>query len=64
MIFERDIIRVCEYFAIQGVKADSRRIAADLWTAHNHRLAPTDVNLALLDPEDKDDFAYWEKYLR
>lgn len=64
MIFERDIIRVCEYFAFQGVKADARRIAASLWTAHHHRLAPSGVDLSLLDPEDKDDFAYWEKYLK
>lgn len=63
-IFERDIVRMSDYFKQQGVEMDSRRLAADLWTAHNHSLAPSDVNLGLLDPEDKDDFAYWEKYLR
>lgn len=64
MVFERDVARVCEYFALQGVRSDARRIAADLWTAHHHRMSPSDVNLALLDPEDQDDLAYWEKYLK
>jgi RIO kinase 1 len=64
MIFERDITRVCEYFALQGVRSDAQRIAAGLWTAHHHRMAPSDANLALLDPEDKEDLAYWEKYLK
>ena len=62
-IFQRDITRVCDYFALQGVEADPARIAADLWTAHNHRMTP-EVNLRLLDPEDKEDFAYWQKYLK
>ena len=33
-ILERDVRRVCEYFARQGVKADAGRIAEDLWTSH------------------------------
>jgi RIO kinase 1 len=63
-IFERDVVRVSDYFKQQGVEVDSRRLAADMWSAHNYSLFPSDVNLRLLDPEDQDDFDYWEKYLR
>ena len=30
-LFERDVLRVCEYFARYGVKADPVKISADLW---------------------------------
>lgn len=63
-IFERDIVRVCDYFIQQGLNVNPRRIAADLWTAHRHSLTPTDINLRLLDPDDKDDFTYWEKFMK
>lgn len=59
-IFERDVIRVCDYFARQGVPSGPRRIAADLWTAHNRRLHP-EVHPALLDDQDEQDRAYWDK---
>ena len=60
LIFERDLTRVCEYFAHQGVPADPRRLAARLWTAHKYRLKP-DVHPSLLDAEDPDDREYWQK---
>ena len=34
MIFARDVRRVCEYFARQGVRADPVQLAEDLWLAH------------------------------
>ena len=34
-ILARDITRVCEYFARQGVTADAQRIAHDLWLRHD-----------------------------
>jgi RIO kinase 1 len=59
-IFERDLARVCEYFAHQGVRADPRNLAADLWTSHGHRLAP-DIHPGLLDAEDERDRNYWAR---
>ena len=37
-IFSRDITRICEYFARQGLRPDPNRLAADLWQAHGYRL--------------------------
>lgn len=58
-IFERDLTRICEYFARQGVDAKPHAIAADMWTAHHHRLTP-DVHPNLLDDQDVEDLAYWK----
>jgi RIO kinase 1 len=58
-IFERDLIRVCEYFARQGVAAEPRRLAARLWTAHKYRLKP-EVHPSLLDAEDERDRRLWQ----
>ena len=59
-IFERDLVRVCEYFARQGVRSRPRNLAADLWTAHGHRMA-AEVHPANLDADDEADRAYWKK---
>jgi len=59
-IFERDLVRVCEYFASQGVNAHPRKLAADLWTSYGHRLAP-DIHPSLLDAEDSRDRRYWKQ---
>ncbi len=59
-IFERDLVRVCEYFYRQGAQVEPHRLAADLWTSHGHRLAP-DVHPALLDDQDDADRNYWRK---
>jgi RIO kinase 1 len=52
-IFERDVVRVCEYFQRQGVRSQPRKLAADLWERHNHPF------IAMVDPksldEDRDD---------
>jgi RIO kinase 1 len=48
-IFERDVTRVCEYFARQGVPSQPRRLAADIWTGHRYHIQPT------VDPRDLDD---------
>lgn len=57
-IFERDVTRVCEYFNKQGLQADPKGIARDIWTAYHHRLSP-DVHPGLLDDDDENDRAYW-----
>jgi len=35
-IFQRDVRRVCEYFARQGLEVDAARIAQEMWEAHGH----------------------------
>ncbi|MGE5249643.1 MAG: RIO1 family regulatory kinase/ATPase [Bacteroidota bacterium] len=37
-IFSRDVKRICDYFASQGVRSDPTRLAEDLWTSHGYRL--------------------------
>ena len=59
-IFDRDVTRVCEYFARQGVVVEPRRLAADLWTAYKYRLAP-EVHPRLLDEQSEEDRAYWSR---
>lgn len=59
-IFRRDVARVCEYFAAQGVKANPRTLAADLWTAHGHRITKS-ADPRYLDAEDPSDRRMWER---
>ncbi len=59
-IFERDVLRVSEYFARQGVAVRPRQLAAELWTSCGYRLGP-DVHPGLLDEEDQADRAYWQQ---
>jgi RIO kinase 1 len=59
-IFLRDMTRVCQYFASQGLRCDPRRLAADLWTAHGHRIIQ-EVHPRDLDPDKKEDRHLWEK---
>ena len=59
-IFQRDVTRVCQYFRSQGVKCDARKLAADLWTAHGHRVVK-EIDPGLLDAEDPGDRKLWEK---
>lgn len=58
-IFERDVRRICEYFASQGVPTDPGELARQLWTAHGYRLKP-DVHPRLLNDEDEQDRQYWQ----
>lgn len=59
-IFQRDVIRVCDYFSTQGVRCDGRKIAADLWTSHGYRVGKQ-VDPKFLDPENPEDRRAWEK---
>jgi RIO kinase 1 len=59
-IFSRDIVRVCEYFARQGLPSDPARLAADLWKANGFRLRP-EVHPAWLDADDPADRQFWRK---
>ena len=58
-IFRRDVFRICEYFAAQGVKADPRKLSVELWTARGHRISAP-VEPRHLDPEDPADRQVWE----
>lgn len=62
-IFERDLLRVCEYFESQGVRSNPRKLATEMWTAYGYRLVP-EVHPANLDEEDEADRMYWQKKSR
>jgi RIO kinase 1 len=59
-IFLRDVTRICQYFASQGLKRNARQLAADLWTSHGYRIMK-EVHPRDLDPEKKEDRQLWEK---
>jgi len=59
-IFLRDVTRICQYFHLQGVISNARKLATDLWTSHGHRVVQ-DVHPLYLDADEKDDRQLWEK---
>src|SRR5687768_13193883 len=59
-IFLRDVTRVCQYFAAQGLKVSARKLATELWTSHGHRVVK-EVDPSQLDAEDPNDRKLWEK---
>ncbi|MBI3163975.1 MAG: hypothetical protein HYZ24_04775 [Chloroflexi bacterium] len=58
-IFQRDVMRVCDYFSAQGVRCDGRKLAADLWTAQGYKVAKQ-VHPKYLDPENPEDRRIWD----
>src|SRR5215211_4768688 len=59
-IFLRDVTRLCQYFASQGLRRDARKLAADLWTSHGHKVTK-EVDPRDLDPEKNEDRRLWEQ---
>lgn len=59
-IFLRDVTRICQYFASQGLRHDARKLAAGLWTSHGHKITK-EIHPRDLDPEKKEDRHLWEK---
>lgn len=59
-IFQRDVMRICQYFSAQGVRTDAKKLAADLWTSHGHRVFEK-VHPKYLDPDKPEDRQRWEK---
>jgi RIO kinase 1 len=59
-IFERDLRRICEYFARQGVPSQPARLAASLWQKYGHRLVP-EVHPRYLDEDSREDRTLWRK---
>ena len=58
-IFQRDVIRVCDYFSRQGVKSNARKIASDIWTSRGYPLKDA-VDVRLLDENDPKDRELWK----
>lgn len=58
-IFERDVLRVCEYFQRQGVRSTPRKLAADLWARHNYRFVPL-IDPKALGQDDDTEREIWE----
>jgi putative acetyltransferase len=48
-IFQRDVLRICEYFEAQGVKTYSSELAEKLWAVNNYSTTP---NYLWPDEED------------
>jgi RIO kinase 1 len=59
-IFERDVVRICEYFSHQGVPANGREIAANMWMDHHYRITPA-LDPRFLDGESDEDRQVWDQ---
>jgi RIO kinase 1 len=59
-IFARDVMRVCEYFASQGVKSDPLTLTQKMWKASGRRISPS-LDPHYLDPENEEDRRVWAK---
>jgi RIO kinase 1 len=59
-IFQRDVTRICQYFASQGFRRDARKLAMDLWTSHGHTIT-REIHPGHLDPEKEEDRRLWER---
>jgi RIO kinase 1 len=59
-IFLRDVTRICQYFNSQGIRSNARKLAAELWTSHGHRIVK-ELDPRDLDAESSDDRRLWEK---
>ena len=59
-IFERDVVRVYEYFARYGIRSQPNHLARELWTARHHRTAP-EIDPRYLDDQNESDRALWRK---
>jgi RIO kinase 1 len=57
-IFQRDILRVCEYFISMGVNTDPYRLARQLWTERGRKINP-EVDPAYLDADKEEDRIAW-----
>ncbi len=60
LIFQRDVIRVCEYFAQQGVRSNPGAIAEKLWRKYCHNPMP-DMDPHFLDADSEEDIALWKR---
>ena len=59
-IFSRDVTRLCEYFARQGVDSNPRQLVNEIWTRRGYHLRE-EVHPRDLDPENPLDRQVWLK---
>lgn len=59
-IFARDVTRVCEYFAAQGVRSEPATLARKMWQSRGRAINPP-LDPAYLDPEKEEDRRVWKK---
>lgn len=59
-IFQRDLLRVSEYFNAMGVKVDSEKLSRQLWIERGRRMTP-EVDPAYLDADKEEDRQAWVK---
>lgn len=59
-IFQRDVLRVCEYFSAQGVACDARALAVKMWKSKGRATQP-EIDPHYLDPEKEEDLKAWQK---
>ncbi len=59
-IFLRDVTRICQYFASQGLKRNARKLAADMWTSYGHPITK-EVHPRDLDADRMEDRRLWKK---
>lgn len=59
-IFQRDVLRVCEYFKAQGVSCDAERLALKMWKSRRLATKP-EIDPHYLDPEKEEDYKVWQK---
>lgn len=57
-IFSRDVTRLCEYFASQGVDTNPHQIAGEMWMRHGFHLRE-EIHPRHLDPDDPRDRELW-----
>ena len=62
-IFQRDVTRICQYFAAQGVRVNPPKLAMELWTSHGHRIN-READPRYLDADDQADRRFWERQTR
>lgn len=58
-IFERDVMRVCEYFDRQGVRSQPQKIAEAIWRKHQDRMIPQ-IDPKVLGEDQEDERDLWE----
>ncbi len=57
-IFQRDAARICDYFSKQGVRANSRKIATEIWESRGYAMRD-ELDVRLLDADDPKDVSLW-----
>jgi RIO kinase 1 len=62
-IFTRDVTRLCDYFAHQGVTSNPRQLANEMWSRHGFQMRE-EIHPIYLDPENPTDRSLWEKQER